>query len=247
MNPITFLYTQAIYRPLLNSLVLIYAILPYPDLGLAIIILTVVVRLLLHPTLVHTLRSQRAMARLQPRLQEIQKRFKDNKEEQTRRTMELWKEHGVHPLSGCLPLLIQLPVLIGLYQVFWKGIALAAPALLYSFVPKVSSFHYVAFGLFDLTTRSVVLAVAAGASQFLQSRFFPQVATGSGGSGELNRAMRLQTTYFLPAFITVISWSLPAAIPLYWTVLNLLAIVQQLWIEKRLEHDEHLRTPHPNP
>ena len=140
MNPFILVYTEIIYRPLLNGLVFIYTILPYHDLGLSILVLTAFVRLLLHPALAQTIRSQQAITRLQPRLREIQSRFKDNKEEQARRTMALYREEGVHPLSGCLPLLVQLPVLIGLYQVFWKGIALQDPSLLYSFLPRLAAF-----------------------------------------------------------------------------------------------------------
>ncbi|MEK9148081.1 MAG: YidC/Oxa1 family membrane protein insertase, partial [Patescibacteria group bacterium] len=139
MGPITFIYNEFIYRPLLNGLIFLYATLPYRDLGLAIIILTAIVRILLHPTLVQTIRSQQAMARIGPKLREIQERFRDNKEEQAKKTMALYREEGIHPLSGCVPILIQLPILIGLYQVFWKGIAAFDPTLIYSFLPSVQT------------------------------------------------------------------------------------------------------------
>lgn len=245
MNPLTSLYSELIYRPLLNGLVFIYASLPYPDLGLAILALTALVRLALHPTLVQTVRTQAAMARLQPKLREIQERFKADREEQGRRVMALYREAGVHPLSGCLPVALQLPVLIGLYQVFWKGIRLEEPSLLYPFVARPEFFSTVAFGLVDLAQPSWTFALAAGASQLLQSYFLPAPA-GDGG-GEFGRAMRWQVTYFLPFFIVVISWSLPSAIAFYWTVLNLLAIVQQLWIQRRLRHEYGPRTPLTNP
>ena len=245
MNLFRLLYTEAIYRPLLNALVLVYLTLPYRDLGLAIIVLTAVVRLLLHPTLVQTVRSQRAMAAVQPRLREIQQRFKGNREEIARRTMILYREAGVHPLSGCLPILIQLPVLIGLYRVFWTGITLADRSLLYAFVPPIDAFHTVAFGLFDLAARNPILAVLAGASQFLQARMLPQ--PGAGGQGdEMARALRWQMTYAFPVIIAVISWSLPAALALYWTAFTLIAILQQRWIERRLSHEPAPRTGHPD-
>jgi len=234
LNFFSLAYTELIYRPLLNGLVFIYAVLPYQDLGLAIGILTLAVRIILHPTLVQTIRSQLAMARLAPKLREVQERFKGDKEEQARRTMELYRAEGVHPLSGCLPLLIQLPILIGLYQVFWRGITNFDPSLLYQFLPAVESFNPVSFGVFDLTGRSATLSVAAGVSQFLQSRFLPGAGAAGGGS-DFSRALHWQTTYALPVIIAVISWSLPSALAFYWTVLNLLAIVQQLWIQKRLE------------
>lgn len=242
------IYNEIIYRPLLNGLVFIYSTLPYHDLGLAILVLTVGVRLLMHPAIVQTIRSQQAMARLQPKLQEIQTRFKDNKEEQTRRLTALYKEEGVHPLSGCLPMVIQLPILIGLYRVFWKGIKLQDPLLLYSFLPAVTAFNPISFGIFNLTGRSVVLAVAAGVSQFFQGWLLPpQASPAKGGAADFNRMLKMQTTYFFPVIIIGISWSLPSALAFYWTVLNIFAILQQLWIQKRLKHERDSRTNQPNP
>lgn len=235
MHFLSLIYTDAIYRPLLNALVFIYTTLAFHDLGLSIVILTLVVRALLHPTIIQTIRSQRTMAALQPKLKEMQKKYKDDKEEQARQTMALYREMGTHPLAGCLPVLIQLPILIGLYRVFLKGILLADPALLYSFVPHITSFNSLAFGLIDLTARSIPLAVLAGVSQFAQAKFLP--APQSGNGGDMARALTFQTTYFLPIFIAVISWRLPSALALYWTVFNVLAIVQQQWIQRRLDHE----------
>ena len=234
MNPLSLFWRELIYRPLFNALVFIYVALPFQDLGLAIFVLTLAVRIVLHPFIVQTVRSQAAMARVSPKLREIQTKFKNDREAQARETMALYRAEGVHPLSGCLPLLVQLPILIGLYQVFWKGIALADVSLLYAFLPAFDGFNSVSLGLFDLAQRSPALAIAAGASQFLQSKFLPQPVPSGGGRGDFGRALAWQTTYILPLFIVVISWSLPSALAFYWTVLNLLAIVQQLIIQKRL-------------
>lgn len=244
MNPLTIVYREVISRPLLNGLVAIYLLLPYRDLGLAIIVLTLIVRLMLHPTIRQSVRSQRAMARIQPRVREIQERFKHDKEAQARETMSLYRQEGVHPLSGCLPLLIQLPVLIGLYQLFWKGLALTDRSLLYSFLPPLDGFDPAAFGLFDLTQPSALLAIAAGLSQFLQGFFTPPPAPQAG---EFNTIMQWQTRYVFPLIIAGISWSLPSALAFYWTVFNLLAILQQRWIEYRMAHERDPRTHQPNP
>jgi len=239
MNLLITIYNEAIYRPLLNGLVGIYALLPYPDLGLAIMALTVIVRLLLHPALLRGARAQQAMSELQPQLREIQGKFKDDREEQARRTMALYREYGVSPLSGCLPILIQLPVLIGLYRVFWKGITLTDRSLLYSFLMSVHDFNPVALGLFNLTERSAALAIAAGVSQFFQAKSLPASPPAAGG--DFQAMLKWQTFYVFPLMIAVISWSLPSALALYWTVFNLLAIVQQRWIEQRLQHGRYRR------
>lgn len=254
MNPfsfiwgkIVFVHLKLVYQPLLNGLYLIYAFLPYHDLGLAIIVLTAIVRLILHKPTVETLRSQRAMAQIQPKLKEVKERFKDNKEEQARRTMALYKEHGIHPLSGCLPILIQFPVLIGLFQVFFRGITLKDNSLFYSFVPAAGSFNPISFGWFDLTSPSVILSVAAGVSQFLQSKFMNKYASVSpAAESEMTRAMKFQTTYFLPFIIIAFSWSMPSAVALYWTIFNILAIVQQLWIQTSLDHERGTSLPKSN-
>lgn len=242
MNFFVSIYTEVIYRPLLNGLAAAYLVFPARDLGLAILLMTVAVRLLLHPAIARAARSQRAMTLVAPKLREIKDRFGDQREEQARRTMALYREHGIHPLSGCLPILVQLPVLIGLYQVFWKGIALADPGLLYPPLRVLGAFDPIAFGLIDLSARSAVLAVAAGASQLLQGALLPQ----PGGGGEFERAMRWQTRYVFPAIIAFISWSLPSALALYWTAFNILAIVQQRWIDIKLDHERALRTHPPN-
>lgn len=231
------IYTELIYRPLLNALVAIYAFLPYHDLGLAIVVLTVLVRLLMHPTVAASIRSQRAMSRLQPQLREIQEQYKNDREEQGRRVMAAYRAAGIHPLSGCIPIIIQIPIFIGLYHLFARGIALDDQSLLYAFARSADAFSPVAFGVFNLSQPSAILAIVAGATQFFQSKFIPPpLPSGSGGgaAGDFSRALVWQTTFILPLVIVFISWSAPAAVAFYWTVLNVVVIVQQLWIQRRL-------------
>ncbi len=115
------IFNLILYQPLLNFLILLYIYLPGHDFGVSVIVLTVVVKLILSPTSIKALRSQKKMAEIQPRLSEIQEKYKEDKEKQSRATMELYKEAKVNPFSGCFPLLIQLPILIALYQVFLGG------------------------------------------------------------------------------------------------------------------------------
>src|SRR6185369_17930108 len=111
------LYNDIIYRPILNLLVYLYNVLPGHDIGVVIILVTIVIRLILAPFMHKSLKSQKAMNALQPRLTELRDKHKNDKEAQAKAMMELYKEHKVNPLSSCLPLLIQLPILIALYQV----------------------------------------------------------------------------------------------------------------------------------
>lgn len=246
MNFFPILYREVIARPLLNGLVAIYLLLPYHDLGLAIIVLTLIVRLILHPSIAQTIRSQHAMAAIQPRLRQIQERFKNDREALAKETMALYRAEGVHPLSGCLPLLIQLPVLIGLYRLFWKGIVITDHALLYSFLPPFEVFDPVAFGLVDFTKSSAILALAAGASQFLQSYFMPQPQAVPSRAGDFSTIMQWQARYMFPVMIAAISWSLPSALAFYWTIFNLLAILQQRLIEWRMSYERDQRAHQSN-
>lgn len=230
-------------------MVFIYAFLPYHDLGLAILVLTLLVRIALHPTIVQTFRSQQAMVAIAPRLKAIKEKFKNDKEEQARQTMALYREHGIHPLSGCIPLIIQIPVLIGLYRVFLEGITLSDSSLLYSFAPHINAFNPISFGLINLAKPSIVLALAAGATQLLQGWFLPKAPSVPGAKDDdFARALRWQSAYLLPAFVVFIAikFKFPAALTFYWTILNLFAIIQQLWIQKRLEYERNSRSPQSN-
>jgi YidC/Oxa1 family membrane protein insertase len=141
------IYNDIIYRPLLNLLVFFYNIIPGHDIGVVIILITIFIRLLLAPSFHKSLKSQKAMNELQPKLNEMREKHKDNKEAQAKAMMDLYKEHKINPLSSCLPLLIQLPILIGLYQVFRVAlnskidIAVRLQGLLYSFVHLPASIN----------------------------------------------------------------------------------------------------------
>ena len=119
----------------MNGLILIYWFLPVRDMGLAIVVFTIIVRILMYPLTHFSLKAQKKMAVIQPKIKEIQDKFKDKKEEQTRRIMELYKEHKTNPFSGCFLLILQLPVFIALFQVFRYGFDVSSFSYLYSFIP----------------------------------------------------------------------------------------------------------------
>jgi len=172
------------------------------------------------------------MRELEPELKEIREKYKDKKEEQAQQTMELYKQHGVSPFSGCIMLIIQLPILIALYQVFWKGLDLGGAGL-YSFVAKPEFVRMEFLGLIDMGASSLLLAILVGLSQFIQMKLAqppvkqPKKTGTKSFQDEFARAMRIQTTYILPAFIAFISYRFPAAVPLYWTTINIFATVHE--------------------
>lgn len=226
------LFNEIFYRPLFNGLVFLTSIVPWHDIGIAVIVLTILVRIAIFPFMHRSIKTQVKMRELEPELKKIKEEFKDKKDEQARRTMELYKQHGVSPFSGCLMLLIQLPILIALYQVFWKGLDLAGPNL-YSFVTTPEFIRMEFFGVIDMATGSLLLALLAGISQFIQMKLANPpglpVSNKKGKSfqDEFARAMRIQTTYVLPVFIAFISYRFPAAVALYWTTANIFGIVHE--------------------
>jgi len=223
------LYNEAIYRPLLNLLVFFYNVIPGHDIGVVIILVTILIRLALAPSFHKSLKSQRAMNMLQPKLNEMRERHKDNKEAQAKAMMELYKEHKINPLSSCLPLLVQLPFLIALYQVFSKALHNNLAGL-YSFVNNPGTINPKFLGLVDLGVPNIIFGVIAGLAQFWQSKLMmPKTA----GADTTAKALQLQTTYVLPVISVIIAIKLPAGLPLYWIVTTLFAVAQQYYIMRQ--------------
>lgn len=231
-----------VFLPLTNVLIFLTSHL-WGNIGLAVIVMTILVKFILLPFSYSTTKNQIATKKIQPLIDEIKKNTPD-KTEQTKKIMALYKEHNANPLSGCLPLLIQLPIIIALYQVFLQGVSVD-PSTLYSFVrvpETVSSFF---LGI-DMTAKSVVLALLAGVTQYFQLKLSPSMNTApstavatTDAAPDMQAAMmeNMQKTmkYTLPVMITFFAWVVPAAVALYWVVTNILTIIQEWWINRRLQ------------
>ena len=225
------LYTEILYRPLFNAVVFLYDILPGHDFGLAIIALTTVIRILFFPLSIKTVRSQKAMSLLSPKLQEIKQKFKDDKSAQSAETMKLYKENNINPLAGCLPLLIQLPILIGLYQAFMAGLKPENLGMLYGFVPNPGVINKISFGFIDITSKMPLLAIFAGGAQFFQAWVTQKQNQGLPGPNKQMAALNSQMLYFFPIMIVVIGWNFPAGLVLYWITTTVFSILEQLYIK----------------
>jgi YidC/Oxa1 family membrane protein insertase len=142
--------------------------------------------------------------------------------------MKLYKEKGVSPLAGCLPLLLQLPILIGVYRVFLNIFKPESLNLLYGFIPHPTTINHVMLGVLDISKGNPVLAVLAGVAQFFQAR----VTMMNQPSTPQTAAMNKQMMYLLPVMIIVISWSLPAGLALYWIATSLWSIGEQLYLRR---------------
>jgi YidC/Oxa1 family membrane protein insertase len=233
----TEIYREILYRPIFNLLVWIYNIIPGHDFGVAIVVLTVLVRFVFMPWSVKATRSQKKLAELQPRLKAIQEKFKHDKTAQAQATMALYKEEQISPISGCLPLLIQLPFLIALYQAFLNGFKPESLNLLYGFVHRPEVIESISLGFINLNSRNLFLVFIAAALQFLQSRLSlpskPTVPSTPSTGLDLS-AMNKQMLYFFPVMIIIIGWNLPAGLVLYWAVTTLFSVFEQWRVRRSL-------------
>jgi len=240
MDFIVTIFNEALYRPLFNTLIWIYNIIPGNDLGIAIILLTILIRFILYPLSKKAIQSQKAISFLQPKIKEIQKKYK-NKEEQAKVMMELYKKHKVNPMAGCLPILIQLPILIALYRVFFSGLNMETLNILYGFIQRPDSLNLMFLGLINLSQKNIFLAILAGFFQFIQSKMIlPQNITkdkSKSGGLDFSSIMSQQMLYFMPIITIFIAWNLPSALPLYWIVITIFGIVQQYFTKNGIIKD----------
>lgn len=234
------LFFTILYQPMFNLLVWLYDVLPGNDVGFAIIALTLILKLILAPLSHKTLQSQRAMQALQPKIAELKVQYKDEREKLAKAMMELYKNEKVSPFSSCLPLLIQLPILIVLYKVLMDGLGAANFSYLYTFVANPGHIDGIFLNAFDLTAPNILLAVLAGAAQFFQVKMLPKQKPPMAVQGkevakdeEMMIAMNRSMIYFMPILTVVIGASLPGGLALYWLVSNLFSIGQQMLVFKR--------------
>src|SRR3989344_2192114 len=211
------IFNAALYYPLFNSLIFIYNYLPGHDFGLAIILLTLIIRVILYPVAVKALHSQKALQALQPKLQEIQKKYKDDKEKQAKETLEMYRTEKINPFSGLLLALVQIPILIALYQVFWHGLRPEALDHLYSFVANPGQINAMFVGLVDLAKPNIPLAFVAGLLQFFQTKMLlPAQDKSKPKDTTMATMMQKQMVYFFPFITVIILWKLPSALGLYF-------------------------------
>ncbi|MBI2446331.1 MAG: membrane protein insertase YidC [Parcubacteria group bacterium] len=168
---------------------------------------------------------------MQPKIEEIKKKFKDNKEAQAKALMAVYSENKINPLGGILPLLIQIPIIFALWRVFLNSINSDFSSI-YPFIQAPTAIQTVFLGLFDLTKRNMLLAVIAGVLQYFQTKMvMPSFAKATEGKPSdtvnFSQVMSKQMLYFGPVISMVIFWTLPAALPLYWIIVTLMTILQQ--------------------
>lgn len=237
---ITKLFTIILYQPLFNLLVFLYNLIPGHDLGVAIIILTILIRFVLYPLSLKSIRSQRKLQNFQPELEAIKKKYK-SREEQSRAVMEFYRKNKINPFSSCLPVLIQFPILIALYQVFRDGVSNPESLnLLYPFISNPGHLEADFLGFLDLSKRNWYLALLTGLVQFWQSKMLvkkrkKQKKKELDTLGAITSNMSNQMVYLMPLITVFFALSFPAGLALYWFVTTLFSVAQQWLVMRKKE------------
>ncbi len=225
-------------NPFTTALLFLYQILGQ-NIVLTIVVFTVLIRVLTYPLTYQQIRSSKAMQELQPKLKKLQEKHKGDREKLAQEQMRLYREHGVNPLAGCLPLLIQLPILYGLYGAIYRSLAstplqlldlhnrLMAPGLSH-LVPLQNQFLWLNLALPDQT---FILPILVVATTWLQQKLMTP-ATTSGDPKDPSTAMARNMNVMMPLMIGIFSLSFASGLSIYWVVSNLAGIAQYAMMGK---------------
>ena len=230
----TYLYHLIFKYPILNLLIFFYQTIAFHDLGLAIIFVTLFIRLILYPFFHTGAKQQMLMQRIQPHVKKIQEEHKNDRDKQAKALMELYKEHGVNPFSSILLLIIQLPILIALYRIILSGLSGGALAGLYAFIPAPATINSLFLGFINLQAKNIWLVLLAAIAQYFQARLAIWRDPNNTAALSAPEKMARQMAFIGPLITILIFYNLPAAVGLYWLASSLFSIVQQVIVNRHL-------------
>ncbi len=240
----SFIWHTFFFDPIYNGLIFFVDVIPGGDVGLSIIAITLVVKFVLLPLSLKAARMQKVVRELEPKLAEVKKTHKDDREAQARATMEVYREAGINPFSGIFLMLIQIPIVIALYFSVYSGGGVPLPGintdLLYSFVPAPETVDMIFLGFVNIAAKSLPLAFLAGLTQFIHAQLsLPKLDPRKDGENDMKadfaRSMNLNMRYVLPLVIGFVAYTLSASVALYFTVSNLFAIGQEFLVRRHRE------------
>jgi len=230
--------------PIYNVFIYLISLMPYGDVGFAIIALTLIVRVIFYPAFTSSIRTQIGMQAIQGDIDEINKTYKDDATERGRRTMELLRKNNIRPFSSFLALLIQLPILFALYAAFFREeLPAIATQLLYSFVPVPQAVNMEFLGVLHLSSSHNIILTAIVAGLQYGVMWF-SVARLKGAKSTAPEKQMVQKTqqqlmlYFFPILMAIITYTLPAAVGLYFAVTNIVSIGQEMLINRQLSKEK---------
>lgn len=231
---ISFFHT-VISEPLYNGLIVLMNLLPFFDAGVIVIIFTIIVKIIMLPLSIKVSKAQIEMKSHEKNLNDIKEKYKNNKEEYGKKQLEYYKEKGINPFASFFILLIQLPILIGLYNIFLKsGLPQINMELLYWFISAPLTVNMVFLGLISISEKSIILAIIAGITTYFQiSLSTAQNQSSLGMQGDMAKAMQMQMKYFFPILMAFIAYTISSAVALYLITSNIFAIGQEIYIKKK--------------
>ncbi len=259
----TDIFNILLINPIINLLVAIYQLLVFLSipfaLGFSIILLTILVRFIIYPLTNAQLRSMQNMQKLKPHMDKIKEKYKNDKARQQRETLELYRQHNINPAAGCLPVIIQLPIFIGLYNVFFKIVNANGDGAIGN-INQVLYFKGLALGkIWDPNFFGVSLAATPASSwqgvpvlilvplitgvlQFIQSKMMIQkeekkAVPAKEQKDDFQKVMQTQMTYLMPIMIGFFSFTFPVGLSLYWNTYTVFGIVQQYLLTKK-QHEK---------
>jgi YidC/Oxa1 family membrane protein insertase len=233
-------FTVIFYQPLYNGLIFLFDTIPWANAGLVVILFTIFVKLIIFPLSIKATYAQMEMKEIEGDLRRIQEKYKDDKEQQTLKTVELYKEKNINPFAGFFVLLIQLPIIIALYQIFLRsGLPTITTTLLYHFVAVPSHINMSFLWITDIAGKSIILAVLAGVSTFFQIKYSTPVdiqtkAGEKNTQADVMKMFQTQMKYVFPVLVFFISWSVSAGVSIYWVTNNIFTICQEMYLRKRV-------------
>lgn len=233
------------YEPVYNLLVLVLTFVPLHDVGTAIVVVTLIVKVFLLPLNLSALRTQYMMKKVEPEMKRIKELQKTDPQKASKDMIELYKKESINPFSSLFVMILQIPIFFALYFVFSKGL-FNDPKSIYSFVVFPDTLHDLAFGLFDVTKKNIVVAVLAGLSSYFLARRQTETMVTSGEKkkeesfqDQFMKSMKVQLLYVLPVIITVSAAALPSALALYWFVSNTASYGLDVYMKRKLAHLKH--------
>ncbi len=239
------MYTTLIFNPLYNGLIGLIDLFPWMDAGIAVIVFTIIVRLILFPLSKKAIVTQVRMKEIQPEIDQLRETMKNDREGQAMKMMQLYKDKKISPFSSFLVILIQLPIIFALYSIFIKsGLPIVNQALLYSFV-SVPAINMHFLNLVDIGQKSIILALLAAVAQYLQLHYSlaaTPLSTKKGTNPQQDMAQSLTRSmkYIFPVMIFLFSYNVSAVIALYWTVSSLFTLGQELVVRRHLKNHQPL-------
>lgn len=230
------------YKPMYNALIFILDILPSHDVATAVIILTILIKIILLPLSHKMFKTQILQKKIQPLISKIQEEYKDNKQMLGVKMLEIYKEHKLNPFSSLLLMIIQIPIVLALYFVFARGgLPEIILADLYPFVSNVNNINHILLGI-DFTKANVLVGFIAGLSQYIQIRLSLQNMTPVDPNKPISemkpeemmqKQMSFMMKYFIPILIFIASLQVSAAVALYWIISSVFMIAQELYFRNK--------------